>query len=184
MKYENLILLDILHTEEISTLGEKVFLVDEVFALLQCAYAQVEGGLHFKDPDELLCKTSVWKVIYHDSDIVGVVIYKSKRGLKMVALALAELEKSLKRYTQMMLAYLFKMTFTHTWMEVSEAAERFIVKNGGSRYFVPNVLASKLTEKKILELCDDGYHYKRSINGIVKTKVIVGHPRFSEKEIF
>jgi len=179
MNYQNLTSLELLQTEKISSMAEKAFLADEVFSLLEDAYEHVKGGLHFASADELLAKTSVWKVIYFDASIVGVVIYKAKRGLKMVALAIADnLDRSLNFHTKTMLSYLFKITFNNTWMEVSEGAERFIVKNGGERYFVSNTLASKLTGKEILGLCDDGYHYKREINGIIKTKVIIGNPKF------
>ena len=178
MKYENLVLLDTLHTEKIISIAERAFLADEIFSLLYKAYQNVKGGLHFASADELISKTAVWKVIYFESTIVGVVIYKAKKGIKMVALALStELSRPLQKHTKTMLSYLFKLTFNHTWMEVSEGAERFIVKNGGGRYFLSNKMASRLTGKEILGLCEDGYHYKRLINGVVKTKVILGNPK-------
>jgi len=178
MKYENLILLEMLQSENITTTAEQSFLADEVFLLLQKAYSQVKGGLHFASADELVSKTSTWKVIYLDESIVGVVIYKAKRGLKMVALAITtELTKPFQNHTKTMLAYLFKVTFNNTWMEVSEGAEQFIVKHGGEKYFLSNTFASELTGKEIVGLCDDGYHYKRMINGVLKTKVILGNPK-------
>jgi len=183
MKYENLVLYDMLHTEVIKNTSEKALIADEIFSILKKAYANVKGGLHFKNPDELVCKTSMWKVIYYETEIVGVVVYKAKMGLKMVALALAELNKPIKKHAKTMLSYIFRLTFNNTWMEVSEAAERFIVKNGGDKYFVSNKLAHKLTGKEIVQLCDDGYHYKRMINGILKTKVIVGNPKHIKGEI-
>jgi hypothetical protein len=179
MKYENLVSLEMLHSESISSMAEQSFLADEVFLLLQKAYTQVKGGLHFASADELVAKTSTWRVIYFNETIVGVVIYKAKCGLKMVALAIAsELEKPLKKHTKTMLAYLFKVTFNNTWMEVSEGAEQFIVKHGGAKYFLSNTFADSLTGKDIVELCDDGYHYKRMINGVLKTKVILGNPKY------
>ena len=178
MKYENLTSLEMLHSESITTTAEQSFLADEVFLLLQKAYSKVKGGLHFASADELVAKSSTWKVIYFDESIVGVVIYKAKRGLKMVALAIAtELARPLQTHTKTMLAYLFKVTFNNTWMEVSEGAERFIVKHGGEKYFISNTFASELTGKEIVGLCDDGYHYKRMINGVLKTKVILGNPK-------
>lgn len=180
MKYENLVLWDMLYTDTVSTSFEKAFLADEIFALLHNTYKNVKGGLHFSNPDELVTNTSVWKVIYFQDTVVGVVIYKAKKGLKMVAMALSQkLNKSIKTHTRTMFSWLFKMTFNNTWMEVSEGAERFIIKNGGEKYLVPNTLASQLTGKEIIELCSDGYHYKRVINGILKTKVIIGNPKFS-----
>jgi len=166
-----------LYVEEVTTLSQKSFLADEVFHLLQEAYQSVKGGLHFKDADDLLCHTSLWRIIYFEETIVGVVVYKAKRGLKMVALGLATMNQSINSYTKSLLAHLFRLTFQNTWMEVSEGAERFIVKHGGSRYFVSNRLAQTLTGKEIVSLCDDGYHYERMINGVLKRKVIIGHPK-------
>jgi len=179
MNYTNLTSLELLQTDYITSTQERSFIADEVFDILAEAYRDVKGGLHFASPDELILKTSVWRVIYYRSTIVGVVIYKAKRGLKMVALALSShIDSSIKRHTKTMLSYLFRITFANSWMEVSEAAERFILRNGGERYFVSNRLASQLTGKEILGYCDDGYHYTREINGVVKTKVIVGNPKF------
>ena len=178
MNYTNLTSLGLLQTEYITSTSERVFIADDVFAILQEAYREVKGGLHFSSPDELVLKTSAWRVIYFHSTIVGVVIYKAKRGLKMVALALSShINSSIKRHAKTMLSYLFKLTFANTWMEVSESAERFIIRNGGERYLIPNTIASKLTGKDVLSLCDDGYHYTREINGIIKTKIIVGNPK-------
>jgi len=178
MNYTNLILLDILKTENITSTQERAFIADDVFDILAEAYSDVKGGLLFSSVDELILDTSMWRVIYFQSTIVGVVIYKAKRGLKMVALALsAHLNTSIQKYVKSMLSYLFKLTFANTWMEVSESAERFIIRNGGERYLISNTLASKLTGKDVLSLCDDGYHYTREINGIIKTKVIVGNPK-------
>ena len=96
----------------------------------------------------------------------------------MVALAIAtELARPIQRHTKTMLAYLFKITFNNTWMEVSEGAEQFVLKHGGGKYLLPNSVASELTGKEIVEVCDDGYHYKRMINGVLKTKVMLGNPK-------
>ncbi len=178
MKYEHLVELERLHMEEVRTVAQRAFLVDEVYDLLHDAYANVKGGLHFQDPDDLLRSTTLWKVIYFNATIVGVVVYKAKRGLKMVALGIATMDSTISQYTKSMLSYLFRVTFQNTWMEVSEGAERFIIKNGGTRYFVSNSLAQRLTGKEIVSLSEDGYHYQRRINGVLKTKVIVGTPRF------
>ncbi len=184
MNYTNLTSLEILQTEDISSMAERVYIADEVFELLRLAYANIRGGLLFASADELVMNTSRWRVIYFQSTIVGVMIYKAKRGLKMVALALSNtLSSSLKQHTKTMLSYLFKVTFAHSWMEVSEGAERFIIQNGGERYLVSNALASQLTDKDIVGYCADGYHYKREINGVIKTKVIIGKPKLC-KTIF
>ena len=169
-----------INIETITLDSEKAFIVDEVYAILKDAYKSVKGGLHFKSCDDLLLNTAMWKVIYNDTTIVGVIIYKAKQGLKMVAMGLSsKLNKSSQHLLKQTLAHLFKLTFSYTWMELSEGAEKFILKHGGSKYILPNHLAKKLTKKEIVELCEDGIHYKRVINGVLKTKIIIGNPKIN-----
>jgi len=174
MKYEDMILFGRLESETICSMVDKVFIVDEVFSLLQKAYQNVKGGLHFVDKDALIHTTSQWKVIYLDEKVVGVVIYKAKKGLKMVAMGIANDIGMFRRYVKRMLSELFLVTFGKSWMEVSEGAERFLLKIGGERFVIPNSYARELTGKDILSLDDDGKHYYREINGVVKRKIILG----------
>ena len=46
---------------------------------------------------DLLKNTSIWKVIYLDNNIIGVLIYKAKYGLKMVACAINETYKNIAK---------------------------------------------------------------------------------------
>jgi len=175
MNYTNLTLLDILKTESITSTHERAFIADDIFDILAEAYSDVKGGLLFSSVDDLILKTAMWKVIYFQSNIVGVVIYKAKKGLKMVALAISsQVNKKLRNNIKIMLHEIFKMTFGKTWMEVSEGAEKFLMKIGGIKFMLPNTLANSLTGKEILSLDEDGYHYYREINGIVKRKIILG----------
>jgi len=175
MRYNNLVLTGSLQQEDILSKDEKVFIVDDVFKILEDSYRDVKGGLHFADKDELINKTNLWKIIYLDEVIVGVIIYKAKNGLKMVALGIANfISRKSQSYIKTMLSSIFKLTFSNTWMEVSEGVERFIIKNGGDIFFIKNTMAVQLTGKEILSLDKDGYHYTRKINGIVKTKIMIG----------
>ena len=93
----------------------------------------------------------------------------------MVALGVASfLNKKSKSIVKTMLSHIFQLSFANTWMEVSEGVEKFILKHGGERFLIKNTFASQLTGKTILSLDDDGYHYKREINGVIKTKVMIG----------
>ena len=180
MNYNNLTQLELLQTEEISSTCEKVFIVDDVFAILEDAYKNVVGGLHFTSKDDLINTTDLWRVIYLDENIVGVVIYKAKHGLKMVALGIANISKTARISVKTMLVHLFKLTFRNSWMEVSEGVEAFITQNGGERFLIKNSLASKLTGKNIVSLNKNGHHYNREILGVVKTKVMIGTVKFKE----
>jgi len=179
MTYSKLLTETHLYYETITATRDKVYIVDDIYDILYTSYKNVKGGLHFSSKDELIIKTDAWRVIYYDAKIVGVVIYKAKQGLKMVAMGIHTIiEKNMRYIAKQTLINIFKFTFSHTWMEVSEAAEKFILKNGGDNFLLPNRLAQQLTGKKILELCEDGYHYKREINGIIKTKVMIGTPKY------
>jgi len=178
MRYENLVHFGRLESDVVSSVVEMSYIADDVYEILLRAYADVKGGLLFATPDELISKTAQWQIIYLDGVVVGAIIYKAKRGLKMVAMAISDsLNYSFRTHIKTMLSDIFKLTFANSWMELSEGAERFITRIGGQKYFVPHGLASRLTGKEILGYCDDGYHYHREINGVVKRKVIIGQPR-------
>jgi len=175
MTYQTLTNFERLATDTISSMAEKSYIADEVYSLLLKAYANVKGGLHFESADELISKTSEWRVVYLDGNIVGAIIYKAKKGLKMVAMAISDtLNYAFRTHIKTMLSYIFRLSFRNSWMEVSEGAERFILRVGGERFIMPNTLASNLTGKNILSLDDDGVHYYREINGVIKRKIIIG----------
>ena len=164
--------------EEIYTLKAKTFMAEDVYVLLHTAYSNVKGGLHFANIDELILSTNLWQLIYYQDKLVGAVVYKAKQGLKMVAMAINHnTTKKIRTLTKDFLAYLFKKSFSKIWMEVSEAAEKFILKIGGDKFLIPNNYATDLTNKDIKVYEKDGYHYKREIQGIVKTKIIIGTPK-------
>ena len=136
--------------EEVTTLKDKTFVADDVYELLLKAYATVKGGLHFINPTNLLTSTSLWQLIYHDEILVGAIIYKAKHGLKMVAMAIDHtITQKIKRYTKEFISYIFQKSFSKIWMEVSESAEKFILKIGGDKFLVPNDYAINLTKKEI-----------------------------------
>jgi len=175
MKYENLVAFGMLESDVVVSMAEKSYIADDVYLLLHQAYTHVKGGLHFRSPDELISKTSQWRVLYLDGNIVGVIIYKAKRGLKMVAMSISDaLDYSFRTHVKTMLSHIFQNTFRNSWMEVSEGAEKFILYVGGDKFLLSNTLASQLTAKNILSLDDDGIHYYREINGVIKRKVIIG----------
>ena len=175
MTYQTLVNFDRLASDTILSTAEKSYIADEVYTLLYKTYANVKGGLHFSSVDELIAKTSLWRVIYLDGSIVGVIIYKAKRGLKMVALAICNaLNHTFRTHIKTMISHIFKISFRNSWMEVSEGAEKFILKIGGEKFILSNTLAPQLIAKNILSLDSDGIHYYREINGVVKRKVIIG----------
>lgn len=148
--------------------------LDKVYAILEESYSKVEGGLNFESKQDLLKNTSVWKLMFCAEKLIGVVVYKSKLGLKLVALGLV---KAYKELAIKRLYRILKSNLTRTWMEISEGFEKFVLKiSGVERFIHANNVAEAFTQKQIIEQCADGVHYKRDINGVIKTKLIVGTP--------
>jgi hypothetical protein len=175
LKYSQLIKSELLYIEEVNHY-QKAFIVDDVFDILSIAYQDVVGGLHFVDTQDLLDNTDRWQIIYLDTQIIGAVIYKAKRGLKMVALGLSNfISKKIQYLAKNILGKFLQQSLRYTWTEVSESAERFMMKYGGRFYQISNAKAKEFLDKDI-QLCDDGYHYTRTIQGIQKTKIILGNP--------
>ena len=159
---------------------EKVLYADEVYSLLKESYKNVKGGLLFESVNDLVESTGRWDLIFFDSKVVGAIVYKAKKGLKMVALGISKsIDTKISSCVKSMLTIFCRQIFRFSWMEVSEGAEKFFMKNGASSYLIPNIYAKQLlVDKDIISLCDDGYHYKREIkNGIVKTKILIGNPK-------
>ena len=159
---------------------EKVLYADEVYSLLKESYKDVKGGLLFQNINDLVESTGNWDLIFFDSKVVGAIIYKAKKGFKMVALGISKhIDRRISTCVKSMLTVFCRSIFKFSWMEVSEGAEKFFMKNGASNYLIPNTFAKQLlTDKNIIELCDDGYHYKREIKkGVIKTKVLIGNPK-------
>ncbi len=144
---------------------------------MQAAYKDVAGGLHFSSPENMLEDTQSWEILYQDGQVLAVLLYKHKHGRKIVALGVTEHE-NYRRDAVSKLGNLIRERLNSAWIEVSEKAETFVLRNGGEQHRVSNDFAKKLTGKSILSLMDDGFHYVREICGIQKQKLILGTPNF------
>lgn len=151
-------------------------ILDEIYLLLENAYKNIEGGLNFKNKYDLLNNTSVWKVIYFENKIIGVLIYKAKLGLKMVACAI---NNAYKNIAKKRLSNIFRKNFSKTWMEISEGLEYFILKISESEKYIINNSKAKEILNKSIQYSNDNYHYIREIKGVKKTKILVGTPIYS-----
>jgi hypothetical protein len=148
--------------------------ISEIWMLLKKAYANVKGGLLFESKKELLEKTAQFKVVLHKNSVVAVTIYKAKRGLKLVAMAT---NNDFRDIAIPSLGKLIQNDLKTSWMEVSESAEKFVMRNGGNKFKIENSFAEKLLNKAI-EPSIDGFHYTRNIANINKEKIILGTPMF------
>ena len=147
--------------------------IEMVWQLLVEGYRDVEGGLFFEDKEKLLKTTVQWKIVVYKKRVIAVTIYKKKKGLKLVALTISKLSQY-KKIALNALSSLIKKDLKNCWMELSEGAEKFVMKFA-KEYVIPNSLVSHILDKNI-ELNEDGVHYFRVINDIKKEKILLGTP--------
>lgn len=147
-----------------------------VWAVLVASYASVAGGLHFSDPQALLEESACWRLAV-DGDVVAVVTYKAKKGLKLGAMGICPHQRAAGREG---LKTIIREDLPHCWMELSEGAEQFVLKHcQGERYLIHNSLIPQLLDKDEVEpALEDAFHYRREICGIHKHKIALGTPVF------
>lgn len=144
-----------------------------VWRILQECYANIEGGLNYSSIQQLIDTSAFWDVSMVNGQVLAATVFKAKRGLKLVAMAVnrqvgEEAKHALKR---MILSRL-----DHCWMELSGAAERFVVRNcDGASYYLDASRAGSLLDTAI-QPSADGFHYRRFILGIEKEKIALGTP--------
>lgn len=145
-----------------------------LWALLKASYAQVAGGLHYASAEALLEQTPHWRLALHDGQLVAAAVYKAKKGLKLSALGIADSYREVGRAG---LQQILREDLGHSWMEVSEGAERFVFKTcEAQRYLIPNSQVPELLERDDIEPAADGFHYYRRICGLHKRKIALGTP--------
>lgn len=157
-------------TLTLTTLFEMNKYSNQVWELLYDAYKNVKGGLQFSSIEDLINTTNQWKIVMLNNKIMAITIYKIKIGIKIVAFAA---NKKYKKFSISSLIKLLNKELLTSYIEISEKAEEFIFKYCKKALIIPNIFVQKILSKDI-ELCVDGIHYKREINGIVKEKILVG----------
>lgn len=155
---------------------EKLKYADEVWDILQKSYQKIGGFKSAENVQDLIDKSSLWKMVRKNDKIVAVAIYKDQRGRKSIAMG-AEVGpdgKATKEGRDAIMSIIIEdIKLKRSWSEVSGAAEHLKVKQGATR--IPNKYAAELTGKEIIELNPDGYHYIRMIAGKPYEKIIVGY---------
>lgn len=146
-----------------------------LWCLLQRAYQNVKGGLHYRDPDELLATSHEWLLGVCQDEVIAALVLEPKKGRKIVALA-ADCREEQRDTAIITLGNLLRDQWSSAWSEVSEKAEKFALRNGGADFRISNREAQALTGKPILDLNPDGYHYTRMILGHAKEKLMLGTP--------
>lgn len=154
----------------ITDTAQKEHYLNDVWSILQEGYKSVKGGLFFKSRLDLVIKTDMWKVICYQGKVVAVTIYKAKRGLKLVALSAG---RKFRDVAIEALKKVIRRDLNQCWMELSEAAEKFVMQLGGDKYILPNHMVEKILGKEVIPV-EDGIHYIREIMKIKKEKILLG----------
>ena len=164
---------------DIITLDTQELMADSGFLpllwqLLAHSYARVAGGLHFASPEALLAESGRWRLAVDGDQLVAAAVYKRKKGWKLSALGTSG---DHRRTGRAGLQQIIREDLPHSWMEVSEGAERFVLEHcGGDRFLIHNGLVPSLLGIHEIEPANDGFHYQRQICGLHKSKIALGSP--------
>lgn len=148
----------------------------QVWPLLETSYSQVPGGLHFTSPEHVIADTDEWHLIVENGQVQALTLHKYKCGLKLVALA-----KAKGMGTRAALKQLIDYALRHGWMELSDRAETFVMREcNGHQFMIHASLAGQLLKKIVLPAGEDTFHYRREIMHCLKTKLLLGTPNFAQ----
>lgn len=147
--------------------------VDIVWDMLQNAYKEIGGFLTAKTKDELIKKSSLWKMVRRNGKILAVKIYTSKKGgRKSIACATDGTPEGKDALYSILKEDIKMMDQRQAWAEVSGKMEYLYNKFGG--VVVPSKYVQDiLKDKEIFGQKDDG-HYSRNIKGEPHEKIMFG----------
>ena len=147
--------------------------IDIVWDMLQAAYKDIGGFLTAKSKNELIKKSSLWKLVRRNNKIVAVAIYTSKKGgRKLIAVACNGTNEGKDALYSILKEDIKMMDQRQVWAEVSGKMEHLYNKFGG--VVVPSkYIQDILADKEIFNQKDDG-HYSRNIKGEPHEKIIYG----------
>ena len=175
--FENLIGMDA------KTAERKNALKDEVFNLLQTAYAPIGGikGSGFKNADDMVANIWFWKLCKQAGEIVAVIMYKDRNGRKMVALGTDGSEQGKAAVKKMMFD---EISLSRSYGEASGPALLMVKRIFGmqkndsfegsplEKYMVPADSVGAILGKPVKPVSK--YEYIRGIGGSDEKKVMFG----------
>ena len=165
------------------TADQKSKYVDDVWDLLQKSYKKLGGFKSATSPQELIEIPGYWKIVKRGDTITAVNLYRKvphTNTFKVYASGSdTKYDSEKDSYTasdqgrkDYMMVKSDDVKMNRSWAEVSGPAEKNAKRLGAKP--IPNKFAAYLTDKEILELNPDGYHYTRLIQGEPHEKIIYG----------
>lgn len=151
------------------TNAEKMQYGQEVWDLLQKAYADKGGFKSASDIEGLVTDSGMWKLSRRNGKINAVLIYKDSHGRKMIGLATDGTRRGIADYANTLAT---DMSMKRAWAEVSGKPEAYLIRLGAKP--IPAQYATILTGKEVLEYNPDGIHYTRMLGGEPHEKALYG----------
>lgn len=174
---------------------------DEVWELLQKAYAHIGGSASFDDKDEMISKADLWKLKLRNGKISAAILYTTQKGggRKLIAAGSRKSDNAIEaEQCKNDLVKMIKddcvMTKRNAWAEVSGTMEYYFRKFGAAVIPVEKaklILAKKssqmvniedangldIANKQDIERIPNkkGEHYVRPIGGHMHRKVMLGN---------
>lgn len=147
---------------------------DEVYNILQKAYAPIGGILGCENIDMLVNDSDFWKIVTKGSKIIAVAIYTFKRGGRKMMYCGTDGTSEGKENLYKLINDDMRLKDRNAWVEVNDKMEYIYKKQGAIP--VPAEVAQKIMkDKPFLKIHDDGFHYDRYIGGEVHTKIMMGN---------
>ncbi len=157
------------HFVNLITPAEKAPFKDQVWDILQTAYAGIGGFKGAENAEELASTPGLWKLSRRNGKIVTVAVYKDVHGRKSIASGTDGSIEGRRDFHNIKNA---DLNMKRMWVEASGAIEHILKKSNAKT--IPNRFAGILTGKEILNLNPDGVHYTRLIAGHPYEKIIFG----------
>ena len=152
---------------------------DEVWDILQKAYAYCGGMAGMDSVDQLIDETDMWKMVRKNGKIVAVSTYSNKRSGRKICYGGQDGSEEGKIAFKKILEEDFKLKDRQSWAEVSGPMEVTVLKQGAMP--IPAYIAELIMKDKTFDnIHKDGFHYTRMIGGEPHTKLMVGN--FAGKE--
>lgn len=156
---------------------KKQYYLEQVWDILQDAYANIGGIANISEPEELLDKDYIWKLVTKDKKVLAVQLYKRKSGGRKIFVGGCLSTPEGKKAMYDLAREDVKRLERNAWAEVSGSMEGMYLFKLGATPIPANVSQNILSDmgKKVLSVDKDGYHYTRKIGGKEYEKIMFGN---------
>jgi hypothetical protein len=157
------------------TTEDKEKYVDVVWKMLLESYKEIGGlkGSGFSSKQDMIKSLPFWKVIKHNNEVKAVIMYKDKKGRKLVALATDQTADA-----KQLIVSTMKEEFSRSYFEVSHGLRTFIMRNMPDLYKKYLIKFDDAISKGLLDPNEvskiDEYTYDRVIGGTTIEKNMLG----------